>query len=241
MLGHCLCLAERGDHLMRGIAALFVALLLMAPAARADNNWYFQGLVGKRFLTDADVTLNGVTSPVTIAVDAVPSGSAAVGYRFRSFPHRSLDLRIEIQGGASESEPDTIKPRGDLATRAGTTATQGFDADNLHSIYGMVNAWFDYRLGDSWVVTAGGGLGAANIDWDNAGCCALNNAILDGNDTVLAYQAGVSFGYEILSNLVVGLDYRYFATEDPTFEYNGSWSSEYHAHDLMVAFRYFAF
>jgi opacity protein-like surface antigen len=217
------------------------AMLLLAPTAKADNDWYFQGLVGKRFLTDADLTLDGTTSPVTISVDAVPSGSAAVGYRFRSFPYRSLDARVEIQGGASESEPDTISPRGELATRAGSTATRdGFDADNLHSIYGMVNLWLDYPIGDSWVVTAGGGLGAAYIDWDNAGCCGLG-VILDASDVVFAYQVGASFGYEVVSNLVVGLDYRYFATEDPTFTYNGDWSSEYGAHDLMFAFRYFAF
>jgi opacity protein-like surface antigen len=216
-------------------------MLFLGQAAAEENNWYFQGLVGKRFLTDADLTLNGTTSPVTIAVDAVPSGSAAVGYRFQAFPHRKLDARVEIQGGASESEPDTITPRGELATRAGTTAKQdGFDADNLHSIYGMVNVWLDYPIGDSWVVSAGGGLGAASINWDSASCCALGE-ILDGSDVVFAYQVGASFGYEVISNLVVGLDYRYFATEDPTYTYNGNWSSEYGAHDLMFAFRYFAF
>lgn len=223
------------------VGAVIAAMLVFGQAAAQENNWYFQGLVGKRFLTEADLTLDGTTNPVTISVDAVPSGSAAVGYRFQSFPHPKLDARVEIQGGASESEPDTITPRGELAARAGTSATQdGFDADNVHSIYGMVNLWLDYPIGDSWVVSAGGGIGAASIDWDNAGCCGLG-VILDGSDVVFAYQVGVSFGYEVISNLVVGLDYRYFATEDPTYSFNGDWSSEYGAHDLMFAFRYYAF
>jgi opacity protein-like surface antigen len=192
-------------------------------------------------LTEADLTLEGDTSKVEISVDAVPSGSAAIGYRFQSFPYRAVDARIEIQGGASESEPDTIEPRGALADRAGTTAKQdGFDADNLHSIYGMVNLWIDYPFGTSWVVSAGGGLGAAYIDWDNAGCCGLG-VILDDSDVVFAYQLGAAVGYEVIQDLVIGLDYRYFATADPEFNYNGNWSSEYGAHDLMFSFRYFAF
>ena len=227
----------------RGMSSIiFAAVLLLATGAQADSdNWYFQGLVGKRFLTEADLTLNGGTSDVTISVDAVPSGSAAVGYRFQSFPHRSVDMRVEVQGGASESEPDTITPRGELATRAGTTAKlDGFDANNLHSIYGMLNFWFDYRLSKSWVATAGVGLGAAYIRWDNANCCGLGT-ILDDNALTFAYQVGGSIGYEILKDLVIGIDYRYFRTVDPEFEFNGDWSSEYGAHDLMFAFRYYVF
>ena len=238
-------LAERpsklaGHRVMRGCFGLLLAVaMVLSPAAKADN-WYFQGLVGKRFLTDADLTLGGTTSDMTIAVDAVPSGSAAVGYRFPAFPHRALDMRVEIQGGAAESEPDTITPRGALASRVGTTSKQGADAENLHSIYAMTNLWFDYSLGHGWVVSAGGGIGASYINWEDFGCCNMG-AFLNDSDIVFAYQAGAAIGYEIIKDLVIGLDYRYFATADAEFNDNGNWSATYGAHDLMFAFRYYAF
>ncbi len=212
------------------------AMMLLASQAKADN-WYFQGLVGKRFLTESDLTLEGTTSKVEIATDGVPSGSAALGYRIRSFPHHAIDTRIEIQGGASESEPETIEPRGALATRLGTTEKVGFDAENVHSIFGMVNLWIDYDLGASWLVSAGGGVGTAYIAWDRARQGAT--VILDDSDLVLAYQGGLGVGYEILPDLVISVDYRYFATADPHFSFDGDWTAEYGSHDLMFGFRYF--
>jgi len=216
--------------------------MLLTSQAQAQtqaetDNWYFQGLVGKRFLVDSDLTLEGTTSQVDIATDAVPSGSAALGYRFQSFPTPDFNTRVEIQGGASESEPESIEPRGLLATRVGSTDKVLFDADNLHSFYGMANLWVDYGLGDSWLVTAGGGLGAALIRWDRTRLGGT--VILDDSDVVLAYQGGLGLGYEIIKDLVISVDYRYFATADPQFNFNGNWSADYGSHDIMFGFRYY--
>lgn len=221
------------------VSVVIAAMMLLASQAKAEaDNWYFQGLVGKRFLTNSDLTLEGTTSKVEISIDGVPTGSAALGYRIQSFPYQAVDTRIEIEGGASESEFDTIEPRGLLAARLGTTAKlDGFDVDNLHSIFGMVNLWMDYSLGGSWLVSAGGGLGAAYIDYDNAN--VLGTMILNDSDLVFAYQGGMAVGYEILPDLVVSLDYRYFATADPQLDFNGDWEAEYGSHNLLFGFRYY--
>ena len=220
------------------ISVVIAATMVLASQAEADeDNFYFQGLVGKRFLTESDLTLNGTTNEVEISTDAVPTGSGAIGYRFSSFPHQSVDARIEVEGGASESEPETIQPSGVLAAQVGTTEEVGFDAENVHSIFGMVNLWIDYNLSESWLVSAGGGLGAAYIDWDRANIGG--QVILDDGDLVFAYQGGVAVGYEIIPDLVISLDYRYFATSDAQINFNGDWSAEYGSHNVLFGFRYF--
>ena len=90
---------------------MIAAMMLLASQAKADN-FYFQALLGKRFLTEADLTLEGTTSKVAIAKGLFLSGSGAFGYRILSFPYEVVDTRIEIEGGVSENTPNTIEPRG---------------------------------------------------------------------------------------------------------------------------------
>ena len=55
------------------VSVVIAAMMLLASQAKAEaDNWYFQGLVGKRFLTDSDLTLEGTTSKVEISIDGVP-------------------------------------------------------------------------------------------------------------------------------------------------------------------------
>lgn len=218
-------------------SAVTAAMMLLASQAMADD-FYIQAQIGKRYLSEGDLTLDGTKSEVEFSVfDGLPlSGSGAIGYRFRSFPYDVVDTRIEIQGGVTESEPHSIKPRGTLATLQGTTAEIGANADNLMSIFGMVNLWIDYRLGDSWLVSAGGGLGVAQIIYDRF---SARTIFLDDSDLVFAYQGGLGVGYEIIPDLVASLDYRYFATSGPQLSFNGDWEAEYAGHDLMFTFRYY--
>jgi opacity protein-like surface antigen len=65
--------------------------------------------------------------------------------------------------------------------------------------------------------------------------------IVNGSDTVLAFQLGAGVGYEIIPAATLSLDYRYFRTADPTFKdlvLGTSFRSEYHAHDIRLGVRY---
>lgn len=219
-------------------AAALLGSLAHAESQSERKNWYFQALIGQRYVTEADLTLEGTRSEVTTlnSIDN-PSGSGAFGYRIPSFPYDVIDLRIEVEGGATDAEPDTIKPRGLLATRVGTTAETGMDAEDLMAIWGMVNLWFDHYLSDSWLVSAGGGLGVTYIDYNVVR--VGETVILDDSDLVFAYQGGVAVGYEIIPNLVLIGDYRYFATTDPQLSSAGDFEAEYKSHNATIGFRIF--
>ncbi len=80
----------------------------------------------------------------------------------------------------------------------------------------MVNALWDFRTGTPFVPYIGIGVGMAQAKLDNF---AVRGTLLaNSSDTVFAYQPMVGVRYHITDALALGVEYRYFATVDPTFK-----------------------
>ena len=83
----------------------------------------------------------------------------------------------------------------------------------------MANVDYDFDTGSRWVPYVGGGLGVATISVDTETDTGRPTA--DSSDIVFAYQVGAGLGYEFPleqgRSITVSLDWRYFATQDPTF------------------------
>ena len=90
----------------------------------------------------------------------------------------------------------------------------------------LLNGFFDIPTGSGITPYFGGGVGVANVELDSGD---------DDDDTVAAFQLGAGIGFDVSQNLILSLDYRFFATEDPEFfgaEY------EYRNHTVLAGLRY---
>lgn len=110
------------------------------------------------------------------------------------------------------------------------------------SLAAMTNVLFDVDLrwvGLYWPVSPhlGVGVGAARLFALTRG---QNTTITDSTDTKFAYQGIIGIHHEFDASFEVDLDWRYFATTDPTFaRANGtSFSSNYENQTLMLSLVY---
>lgn len=201
------------------IAAL--AAILAAPAAiAADPGWYVSGMAGLTFAEDADGTDSGV--PFTTSFNTGFNLGAAGGY---AFPN---GLRLEGELAYRQTDVDKITIGG-LAFAGGGNA-------NAFSVMG--NAFYDFDLGGGWKPYVGGGIGLARVEASKVTIAGF--ALVDDDDTVFAYQVGGGMGYTLTPQATVFLDYRYFATEDPTFRDVGgaTLKTELHTHNVSLGMRY---
>ena len=166
---------------------------------------------------------------------AFPSGfrvEAEIDYR----RHNTDQMDVKSPGTLVEVAVEEGIKRGDLPfppgtqyadlpsevqtqVKAGATRPQSVDG-NFSMLAFMVNVDYDFDTGSRWVPYVGGGLGVANISLDTE--TAQGRSLADDSDTVFAYQVGAGLGYEFPleegRSVTVSLDYRYFATQDPTFK-----------------------
>lgn len=120
-----------------------------------------------------------------------------------------------------------------------TTTTTSFDTDvdeDVSSWAFMLNGYFDINTGTPITPYVGAGAGAAivNLDLDLGTLGAI-----DDSDTVFAYQGIVGVAYALTDNVDIGLEYRYFATSNPTFkEGGGEIEADYGTHNVFLKATY---
>ena len=85
----------------------------------------------------------------------------------------------------------------------------------------------------------GGGIGVANVDFDGHGVTGPG-VVMDDDDTVFAWQAIAGVGYEISSNIVLDVQYRYFNASDVslTSVSGASSSADYESHAVLGGIRF---
>jgi OmpA-OmpF porin, OOP family len=105
----------------------------------------------------------------------------------------------------------------------------------------MTNLIYDFA-GLNWLAGMtphiGAGIGAVNVHNNiNLPCCGT---IGHSSEWEFGYQAIAGLRYNINPALAFDLDYRYLATEDPTFKSNlgFKYKSEYHTHNLVASLTY---
>ena len=124
-----------------------------------------------------------------------------------------------------------------------TKGTQAIDG-NFSMLAFMANVDYDFDTGSRWVPYVGGGLGVATISIDTESA-TTGRSLADDSDTVFAYQVGAGLGYEFpleeSRSITVSLDYRYFATQDPTFKGDvtgNEFDVEISGHDIGISLIY---
>lgn len=164
---------------------------------------------------------------------AFPSGfrvEAEIDYRQHKTDQMDVTspgslVKLVVDGGIAQGNfppgttyavlPDPVKAQVDGQV---TTTPQVIKGD-FSMLAFMANVDYDFDTGSRWVPYVGGGLGVATISVDTE--TGTGTPTADSSDIVFAYQVGAGLGYEFPleagRSITVSLDWRYFATQDPTF------------------------
>lgn len=202
------------------------------PIPSAVSGWYFSGFGGANWSnsTDFDIDVTGVaTGNVVNAYDTGFLAGGAVGYDLGSvsgpigirlegeFGYRSNDVKSHNIGGGG---PNAVGP--------------AFGDTNV--IAGMANMLFDLNTGSPFILYGGGGVGVANVDFDGHGVQGVA-VVMDDDDTVFAWQLIAGVGLEIMPNMVLDVQYRYFRADDVslTAAISGVTSSTNYESNAVVA------
>ena len=189
----------------------------------------------------------GETYPALNATAATKNGFAVRGMAGYAFPsgfrvEAEIDYRRHHTGNLDVKSPGSLvelaapgvaaafglpgttsyadlPALGQMAAQNAVTATPQTINGNFSMLAFMANVDYDFDTGSRWVPYIGGGLGVATISIDTE--TPSGTPLADDRDTVFAYQVGAGLGYEFPleagRSITVSLDWRYFATQDPTF------------------------
>lgn len=225
--------------------ALYLAALGLfvagAPAAMAADpaGWYASGMAGATWLGGADNF--GEDSGLRVHSETDP------GYNIVGAIGRSLGNGLRIEGEIGYRHADlsklTVGNDGGLGAAAGVGSLNGLSGSpssgNSHALSFMANGYYDIDLpGTPLKPYIGGGIGFARVSADNVRFGGAS--LVDDSDVVFAYQVGAGLTYPLTAQTSAFVDYRYFATEDPTFTdaVGGRIQSEFKTQNVSVGMRY---
>lgn len=188
-----------------------VSLCLGAAVAQAQYYYelppgagpYFRMDVGPSFFRNGQLTEYGapVSSPVKFRTGLAADG--AIGYAFNQYV--AADFEIGYVGAKIDNVP-------------------GFISDNsyLYNVPFLANVTLSYPIPRTIMVPyIGVGVGGADVifDSDMFGPSSSDFVVGPEDDVVFAWQAFAGVRFRLARDLSLGVGYKYFATEDPTFTY----------------------
>jgi opacity protein-like surface antigen len=199
------------------------------PAPVYTGGWYFSAFGGANWL---DKTSFDIGVPVRNSYDTGYVVGGAVGYDFGQ-AMGPMGMRIE---GEVSYRNNSVKSHVVDGVRV-----SGSDAfGETSALAGMANILFDLNTGMPFSIYGGGGIGAANVEFDGHGVTG-NGVVMDDDQTVFAWQAIAGMGYEITPNMVLDLQYRYFnASSVSLTDESGLFSSstDYKSHAVLGGIRF---
>lgn len=212
------------------------ALALVLSSAQAAEGPYVSLQGGASFLSDADNVGGGISIESNFETGFGLAG--AVGYGIRN---SGIRVEGEVSYRRNGLDKLTVTNDGGVGAALGVGSLNGLSlaADgNVSALSGMVNAFYDFRLANRVKPYVGGGVGVARLSINDA--AILGVTVADDDDIVFAYQVGGGVGFEATPKTTIFLDYRYFATADPSFSdvLGGAFESEYASHNVSVGLRY---
>jgi OOP family OmpA-OmpF porin len=175
------------------------------------GNPYIGRQPGGVFLQDSEFTVgtaSGAASAGEVDYDTSWGLGGAAGYSFDS-------------GFRAEAE---VTYRGNDVSGFSFNGAPTFpasDADASDWAF-MANGYYDFNTGTRWTPYVGGGVGLA---LDHIEGSAGPGFGISDTQSEFAYQGIAGVGYQLTDQLNLGVEYRYFATTDPTF--NGSAGSQF--------------
>lgn len=211
------------------LAVASVALPLAAHAEQTKGVYLGAGL-GAVFPEDSETRVGGVKNRLDQNTGIVGLGN--LGYAFGN------GLRTEGELSYRYSDIDGVHGLGSGPDSRGSFGVFGF----------LANALYDFDLSGFGVPSnikpyVGAGVGGAFVDADRNGRVGgvPGGTFLKGDDVVFAWQAIGGVGVDLTNSWTATVDYRYFATEDATFDtttagVNGR--ADYAAHSVIAGLRY---
>ena len=218
------------------LIAISSTLFTGTAIAASPSGWYGGADLGYNKTEDVSWAFNTGSHPVPF--DDGWAGTLKVGkdmgvWRAElEYDHRSNDAKLFGPPGSIDNA------KGDISS------------DSL-----MFNAYYDFTPTGKITPYLGAGIGVSHVQANDIrkdinGCCT---GIVDGSDDVAAMQVMAGAAYQATPNLDVTLEYRYFFTEKPSFDYAtacsstdsigscgvaGSTSGDYRNHSILVGLRY---
>jgi len=189
---------------------LALAVFAAAPASaqvygspgRGPNGLYLRGEGGWDHMNDA----TGRTTTGIIYTSRQDEGYLLGGALGWKMDQLRLELGLDFANAGIKSVS---------LNNANSTSASG----SMRNTSGMLNAFWDFRTDSAFVPYIGIGVGATSVRLDNV---RRNGALLsDSSDLEFAYQPMVGVNFFVTPNLALGLQYRYFASVDPSFSFPG--------------------
>lgn len=191
--------------------------------SKSKGGYYAEIRAGANFLEQSNGGQNNsaLFGPATDFDTGYTTG-VAFGRSLASLDRLPINLRgLRVEGEYSYGEND-IERGGQSNAEVATSAF-------------MANVYYDLPLVSNWRHIRpyiGAGIGGMIIEADGAG-------LLDGDDTVFAYQLRAGFAYTARPDLDFTVGYRFLDADDPKFKYAaGRFSSEYRSHAAEAGLRY---
>ena len=174
---------------------------LAAPALARDNAFYVGIEGGAMIVEDIDLDVGAFNNNVTLDHDYGFDVDFVAGYDFGAF-------RLEAEGGYKQAGVDEI-----TQVAGGGFSAGRFEADgDTRVISSMVNALLDFGDDEGVNGYIGGGIGVAQIKFDDIVGAGTAGVVLDDKDAELAYQGIAGIRTALSPNVDLGLKYRFFST-----------------------------
>ncbi len=200
----------------------------LAPFAAARDRWYVAGSLGLAIPRHADVS-GGVDATLDFGNGATLAGAAGYAWRsgFRAegqIWYQTVavnDIQISNPGNVPGLTPGTGEPGGDA-----------------RALLMTANLAYDFETGSRWSPYIIGGVGIANIIYDNVSLARVT--MIDDNAWMMAFQVGTGVSYLFSAHWSAEASYRYVFTLDPNMaDVTGSAiQTEFATHNLVFGARY---
>ena len=205
----------------RGFLAVVVSSVFLLAAAPAFAAGGYVGLEGGAvWLSDASSTVAGINQG-DIKFDTGWAIGAVGGYDFGTW---RLEGELAYRSSGAKEVSDS-------------TGSSPLDGD-VTSTALMVNAFYDFKtLSPSVYPYIGAGIGGANVSADIK---ESGVQVLDDDEIVFAWQLVAGVAFPVSKQLAIDLNYRYFATSDPSLNATTGETvdTEYSSHNVFLGLRY---
>ena len=215
-------------RISKALLGVALAMGVSSVAHAQSGSGVYTGLMGGyNMLQDGDTSGGAINGKADYEGGFAALGNVGYDYGRYNFGN----LRSEIELGYRRNGADSVTGS---ATGVGTGSASG----NVGAYSLMANALWDLPVNFPVRPYIGAGIGGAYLDFNNIK--TSTGTFLKDNDIQFAYQGIAGLGWEITNNWRANLDYRYFATLDPSVKHGGGTSvdTEYTSHTVMVGFAY---
>lgn len=191
------------------ILACVATFNVPAQGQEALSRWYLKADAGGNWTDDVDLKefIGPVQPGSTLSLKPGMRLGVAGGYQLTDW------FAPEAEFGMQHNQIDAV--------------TGAWSGDGRLSTFPLLlNAKFQYHNSTPFTPYAGAGVGfsTAVLSLDNLG---IGNTSIDGTeaDMVFAWQAFAGLRYTLNERISLGLEYRFVASEGPTFEADLGWAN----------------